>query len=248
LDEILSLAISYFIGLATMATPYSFSKMRNYWKNTYPFVKFWRPMISGKLNIITVGETKGEPEKSSVYDYLALKEAIMKFEEFYKGKFEHTICDYAAERCKMNLLLIGGTQANSIAKRVIEVKKELKYYFRVDKYREVKAEERNDIMCRDDPNFIFRPQFKDHLLVKDYALITKCANELKEGCATIVVAGSHGQGTYGGMKALLDTSNLKFLNNMKEEYFQVLVSTEVVKTAPQEPILLQHTFTRISGY
>lgn len=228
--------ISYLIGLLTLITPWVIKRLLDYKNKLRPIGKFWGPMLNGGLSIITASEER-EPEiKSQVFDFLATSDIEKEFDRMFAGKHRLCTCgSLSQDTLKKNMFLVGGPIPNDVTKEVLS-SADTRYYF-----------EGNDIRDKMSPDFCKKADIKNGIVVRDYGIITKCKNPFRQDRSVIIGSGCYGWGTWGALEALLNPQNLQFLSGKGDPYFQILVSVNVFRKLPQEPILMKDTYKSIGG-
>ena len=228
--------MSYLAGLLSLATPWSINRFLNYMNNLRPIGKFWTPMLNGGLSIITAHEEKELEVKSQVFDFLAISDIKKEFDRMFAGKHCLFTCEnLSQDALQKNMFLVGGPIPNAVTREVLS-NEDIRYYF-----------ERNNIKDKMNPDFCKKAVIENNIVVRDYGIITKCENPFRQDRSVIIGSGCYGWGTWSALEALVNPQILQFLYGKGDPYFQILVSVNVFRKLPQEPILMGETYKSIGG-
>lgn len=228
---------SYFIGIASSLTPLIIYKLYAYFSSTYPLKKLWKDYISKETyGILSCSDLVLDIDSLStgLYDTLSLSEIRSLLSSFPKTKL-HT---YSSKRFppfldQNNIILFGGPISNAITKGIMVEQRRTLLRFQDHAIINTKNNKR------------FEPEIRDNKVTKDYGVVIQMKSPFNSNLNLMIIAGCYDYGTYLAGKTLTNPECVKaILENVEAEYFEIVVSGQIVEGTPQTPILEDYILRR----
>lgn len=217
LASVIASIVFYILGLITnsIIKTMKFSSFR----------RIWKPFLSNKECTIILTSRSGELPRSTpkisfteMLSYTALHEKLSFLGITLIAKNSHIPLDSIKED---NLILLGGSYANEISRHFLSKIKTTQPFI-------IKASDTNEYFVKTSTSEYYPELGDDGRLVKDYAVIMRCANPYNTDNSVLIIMGCHGYGTYGGVlmityKAYAET----IVHSIKDRDFVMLVEFEL---------------------
>jgi len=154
-----------------------------------PFHRIWTPFAKGPTLIIITGKQEGHTIKVSVNETQSAA-AVQKLIGRRRIPTALVVSNYdSITLSDRNIISMGSSPANEATLALLDsLRERLNYSYTADKDLIVNGE-------------LFRSEYRNNILVKDYALVCKATNPLSPNHKFLVFAGNHGVGTEGGVLA-----------------------------------------------
>jgi hypothetical protein len=197
--------------------------------------RFWRPFVSGELQVVIGRHTDFAAFEPTgfigVGSALALKELLAHFDDLRFRRFKVAYNDHVeGDSLKTNLILLGGPDANSITRLVLE---------RVPLTLRAGDPGIHEVSIHDQrTGAVFSPRLTSNSLgqaqVKtDYGLLVKAPNPFQQGSHVLIIAGSFGYGTWAGVRLAQDETFLR-QKGVSSGPVECIYETDVAEDAPQQ--------------
>ena len=208
-------------------------RFRKLFPNEY--TRFWDPLFSDDLIIVTPAEEIEPQIKSQVLDFQGLDELKQVFQRYYRNRYKQTSCDgVSREMLKRNLLLVAGPIANNLTKHILKPESlAVRYYF-----------EGHDLIDKKFPDRQYPVQMIEDGISPsvDFGIISKFINPFNPEKNVLISSGVFGWGTYAGLVLLSKKESLKFLyTNVGKKQFQILLRVGVYQRVPEDPVFIPET-------
>jgi hypothetical protein len=188
-----------------------------------PFRGVWRAFTNGPTIIVLTGKEYGHTLKISANE----REAASKIQRLLPSGARVSVQVAAGKHVELegrNIIVLGSERNNETAGVLLRsVSRYLDYEYSAD----------NDLIVNGE---LFKSEYRDNVLVKDYALVCKASNPYSASWKFIVYAGNHGIGTQGAVHAMTAAEQAgAIFAKVGEADFYAIVETEIDERFGTEP-------------
>jgi HD superfamily phosphodiesterase len=193
------------------------------WYRFRPFRKIWQPFATLPTEIVLTGKRQGHTIKVSVSETDAV-ESIR-----YLLSANKEVSQLVSESDSIrpeghNIITLGSATANEVTQALLRsLSGALDHSYTAD----------NDLIVNGE---VFRSQYANNILVRDYALVCKANNPFSESHKFLVFAGNHGIGTQGAVLAITSPEHAgDIIRKVGSSDFYAVIETEIEQRFGRSP-------------
>lgn len=188
-----------------------------------PFSKIWQPFSTLPTEIVLTGKRQGHTIKISVSE----TDAAESIRHLLAGNAEVSQLVSESDPIRPeghNIIALGSATANEVTHNLLRsLSGALDYSYTAD----------NDLIVNGE---VFRSQYTDNVLVRDYALVCKANNPFSDSHKFLVFAGNHGIGTQGAVLAITSPEHAgNIILQVGSSDFYAVIETEIESRFGRSP-------------
>jgi len=192
------------------------------WYRFRPFHQMWLPFTKNPSTIVITGKQEGHTIKVSVNETRSA-EIIRKL----LGKSRSSIIVSSHDPISLegkNVITLGSVPANDVTRTLLQsLQGGLNYSYTADK----------DLIINGE---LFRSEYRNNILIRDYALVCKATNPFSQNHKFLVFSGNHGIGTQGGVLAVTASDKVrKIVNAIGKADFYAVIEVNCNSRFPESP-------------
>ncbi len=184
------------------------------WYRFRPFHQVWRPFATGPSIIVITGKQEGHTIKVSVNETRSAEN----IQKLLGGRNSLSLAVSSHDSVSLegkNVIALGSAPANEVTRTLLQsLQGQLNYAYTADKDLIVNGE-------------LFRSEYRNNILIRDYALVCKATNPFSPNHKFLVFSGNHGIGTQGGVLAVTSAVEISEIANAigKTDFYAIIETT-----------------------